>query len=210
MNAATLEPRQIRGLALAQAARIKQIVASNWLVPSQSNNGGYLVDTDKGTCTCPDHELRGEQVVCKHRWAVEYARHHVTAPDGSTTVVDTMRITYTQDWSAYNAAQCNEKDRVQVLLKALCEKIENPVQLGRGRPRAALSNVIFAATMKTFVGMSGRRSMSDIRSCAEKGFIDKVPSYNTVFDYLERSEVTPVLKKLIRVSAAPLATVETK
>lgn len=184
-------------------------MTSTWLVPSQSqNSGGYVVDIEKGTCTCPDHELRGETVTCKHRWAVEFARHHVTAPDGSTTVIDTMRVTYRQDWPNYNAAQCEEKDRVQVLLQALCDGIQNPPQIGRGRPRAALSDVIFAGTMKVFTGFSGRRATSDIRACAEKGLITKAPAYNTVFEYLENPEVTPLLKKLVHVAAVPLANVE--
>ncbi len=211
MDTTALDLRQQRGLALAQSSRIKQIVSSTFLVPSQSqNSGGYVVNTEKGSCSCPDHELRGETTMCKHRWAVEFVRHHVTAPDGSTAVVNTMRVTYSQNWPAYNAAQTTEKDHVQVLLRALCDGVHNPVRTGSGRPRAALSDVVFAACMKTFVGMSGRRATSDIRACAEKGFIGKMPSYNTIFDYLEQPEITPVLKKLVRASAIPLATVETK
>lgn len=56
-------------MALASSARLKQIVAGTWFVPSQTqNSGGYVVDMEKGTCTCPDHELRGDALVCKHRW----------------------------------------------------------------------------------------------------------------------------------------------
>lgn len=196
-------------MALASTARLKQIVTGTWFVPSQSQtSGGYVVDMEKGTCTCPDHELRGDTLVCKHRWAVEFARHRVTTPDGTSVVVNTMRVTYTQDWPRYNAAQCEEKDRVQVLLRALCDGVHNPPQTGRGRPRAALGDVIFAATMKTFVGMSGRRATSDIRACEEKGLIDDAPEYNTIFRYMGKPEVTPVLKQLVRQSALPLAQVE--
>jgi hypothetical protein len=204
-----LDPRQQRGLALATSSRIKQIVSNTWLVPSQSqSSGGYVVDSEKGTCTCPDHETRA--LKCKHQFAVEYVRHRVAQDDGSTAVVETMRATYRQNWSAYNAAQTEEKDRVQVLLRSLCDAIPNPVQQGRGRPRLPLSDVVFAATMKTFVGMSGRRATSDIRACAEKGHIDHTPHYNTIFEYLERVEIAPVLKTLVRASAVPLANVETK
>ena len=41
-------------------------------------------------------------------WAVSYARHEVIAPDGSKVVVETVKITYSQDWPRYNAAQVNE------------------------------------------------------------------------------------------------------
>ncbi len=131
-------------------------------------------------------------------------------PDGTSAVISTMRVTYRQDWPKYNAAQCEEKDRVMILLRELCDNIHNEPQLGRGRRKAALSDVIFAAAMKTFVGMSGRRATSDVRACAEKGFLDKPIAYNTIFDYLERPELTPILKGLVRRAALPLATVETK
>ena len=208
MNSPSFSPRQKRGLDLARSARIKAIVESTWLVPSQSHSGGYIVDVDAGTCTCPDHELRGDTVCCKHRWAVEFARHRIASPDGNV-VVDTIKVTYSQDWPNYNRAQCNEKDYFQVLLRALCDGVQNPPQKGRGRPRAALSDVIFAATMKTFGGLSGRRSDSDLKACARNGLLDAVPSYNTIFDYMEKDDTTPVLKTLVHVSAMPLATVET-
>lgn len=211
MDMTASDLRQQRGLAIAQTSRLKQIVPSTWFVPSQSHNsGGYVVNVTDGTCSCPDHELRGDLLRCKHRWAVEFVRHRVSTPNGETAVVDTMRVTYRQDWPAYNKAQTTEKDRVQVLLRSLCEGVENPTQTGRGRPRAALSNVIFAACMKTFVGMSGRRATSDIRACETGGLIDDAPSYNTIFDYLGSPAVTPVLKKLVRVSALPLAHVESQ
>lgn len=210
MDIALVDGRQQRGLIIAQTSKIKQIVPNTWLVPSQTTSGGYVVDGEKGTCTCPDHELRGETVKCKHRWAVEYARHRITAPDGSTSVVETMKITYAQDWAAYNAAQCEEKDRIRVLLRSLCEAIPNPEQHGPGRRRLPLSDVIYAATMRTFVGMSGRRATSDIRACEKEGLIGHAPAYNTIFDYVLRPELTPLLSMLVRAAAVPLASVEGK
>jgi len=209
MDAPLLSSRQQRGFTIASTARLKQIVATTWLVPSQSGSGGYVVDTERRSCTCPDHELRGVDTVCKHRWAVEFfAVQRVTTTDGSTSVVSAMRKkTYRQDWPAYNAAQAEEKHRVQILLRALCDGIPNPPQ-GRGRPCTAVSDVIFAACMKTFIGMSGRRSGSDIKACADQGMLDKVISYNTVFDYMAKPELTPVLQELVRISALPLSPVE--
>ena len=110
-----------KGLVLAQAKRIPHPLAGNtFYVPSAVDKGGYVVDTQKGTCTCPDFELR--TLKCKHQWAISYARHEVTAADGSKIVTETMRVTYTQNWPAYNAAQCEEKERVQGVLRALCEE----------------------------------------------------------------------------------------
>jgi transposase len=207
MDATAGNPRQERGLVIAKDKRIKRIAGPTWLVPSQSNAGGYVVDVDAASCTCPDHETRA--VKCKHLWAVEYVRHRVTAPDGTTTVTETMRVTYTQNWSAYNAAQCEEKERVQMLLRALCDGILQPPQ-AKGRPRLPLSDVVYGAAMKVYGGMSGRRSTSDARDHEAKGLIDHAAHYNSLFSYLERPEMTPLLKALVEESALPMRAVETK
>jgi transposase len=207
MGITLLDPRQQRGLALSKNAGIKRVAGNTWFVPSQSaGGGGYLVDTDNGSCSCSDHEIRGSLFICKHRWAVDFV---INTPEAPPPEKLPARTTYRQDWPRYNAAQCAEKDRIQILLRALCDGVPNPRQVGPGRRRVALSDVIFAATMKIFVGLSGRRATSDIRLCAEKGFIDKALPYNTIFYYLERADITPILKELVRVSALPLAHLET-
>ena len=51
--------REARGRMLAKDKRIKHVIGSTWMVPSQSHNsGGYLVNTLDASCTCPDHEER--------------------------------------------------------------------------------------------------------------------------------------------------------
>lgn len=205
---ATVDARQQRGLAIARAksARIKHVAGSTWLVPSQTNpSGGYAVDVSRQTCSCPDHEDRG--VRCKHLWAVAYFRQEVTLLDG-TTIVTEQRVTYSQNWTAYNRAQCEEKDRVQLLLRGLCDGIAQPEQTG-GRPRLRLADVVYGATMKVYSTMSGRRATTDIRACEEKGLVAKAPSYNSLFRYLERADLAPLLKALVHESAAPLRAVET-
>ena len=62
-----------------------------------------------------------------------------------------MRVTYTQDWAAYNAAQCSEKERFLPLLADLCATIQNPRQEGRGRPRLPMSDMAYAAVAKVYV-----------------------------------------------------------
>ena len=215
MEAAAIDLRQQRGLDLAKgkAKRIRQINDNTWLVPSATNaSGGYVVDIAAGafgSCSCPDHEDRG--VRCKHLWAVAYFRREVTLPDG-TTVVTEQRVTYSQDWPAYNRAQCDEKDRVQILLRGLCDGIVQPRQADghrHGRKRLPLADVVYAATMKVYGTMSGRRSSSDIRASADKGHVDKAPAYNSIFRYVERPELAPLLKTLVREAALPLKEIET-
>jgi transposase len=208
-----MDARQQRALALVASRRkhIKHVAGARWLVPSATNaSGGYVVDADAQTCSCPDHEERGTK--CKHIWAVLHIRQEVTLPDGATvtaTVTAQARITYRQDWPAYNAAQCDEGHRVQLLLRALCDGIVQPPYSGRGRPPALLGDVVYSAAMKVYGGMSGRRSTSDVQACAERGLVSKAPAYNTLFKYAERAELAPLLKMLVHESAAPLRAVET-
>jgi transposase len=160
---------------------------------------------EEPTCSCPDHEAR--RLKCKHIHAVEFSIRRETGPDGTTTVTKTVRVTYAQDWPAYNAAQTHEKARVAQLLHGLCEGIKQPPQ-GRGRPRLPLTDVVFSAAMKVYSTVSGRRATSDLRECAAKGFVAHAPHYNSIFHYLEDPALTPILKALVEESASPLKAVE--
>lgn len=200
--------REERGRAIAERSRIRR-KGHEWIVPSASHAGTYRVDlsNEPPTCSCPDFETRG--VRCKHIHAVEFTIIRQTAPDGTVTETRSVRVTYKQNWPAYNAAQTHERDRVETLLRALCDGIPQPVQAGRGRPRARLSDTVFAATMKVYGTMSGRRTASDLRDCAARGLVASAPHYNTVAKYLEDPALTPILKGLIEESARPLKGVET-
>src|SRR5580698_3682696 len=98
-----INEREQRGLVIAARCKINRS-GDVWMVPSQSGPGKYAVyiDTDKPTCTCPDHETRG--VKCKHIFAVEIVASREENPDGTATVVNTVTITeeirktYKQNW----------------------------------------------------------------------------------------------------------------
>lgn len=203
METAVVTDRRNKGLRIAQAKRVKAL-GQVWIVPSESHSGSYVVSADDNSCTCPDFELN--RAPCKHVFAVEFVRHRIT-PDGSV-LTETLKITYKQDWPAYNAAQCNEKEVVQQLLQGLCAGIVMPEQ-HMGRPRLPLSDVIFAAVMKVYGTTSGRRAFTDIRDAEAKGHIDHAPHYNSISMYLEKPELTPILKAMIEESALPLKAVET-
>jgi transposase len=209
MGDEVLDARQQRALAIVRSnrgGRIKHVAGDTWLVPSQTNaSGGYVVDAEQRTCSCPDHQDRG--VDCKHIWAIVYLRAEVKLPDG-TTIVTEKRVTYKQNWPRYNAAQCEEKHRVQLLLRGLCDGIAQPEQTN-GRPRLPLADVVYGATMKVYTTMSGRRATSDIRACADRGLVAKAPSYNSLFRYLEREDMAPLLKTLVQEAALPLKAIET-
>jgi len=105
-----MDAREQRGMEIAATQRLRRSKAG-WVVPSQSDATiSYMVASDvpgfKGlSCDCPDFDLRG--LPCKHIFAVEYVMRR-EAPDG-TVVTEAVRVTYTQDWASYNAAQCAER-----------------------------------------------------------------------------------------------------
>src|SRR5215210_4067072 len=103
------DPRQQRGQLIAANLDLRRR-GDGWIVPSQSGKGTYVVTLgDTPRCSCPDHEYRRAR--CKHIIAVEYALRREERPDGTTVVTETRRVTYRQDWHAYNAAQTGEAER---------------------------------------------------------------------------------------------------
>lgn len=52
--------------------------------------------------------------------------------------------------------------------------------------------------------------MTDMRGYAERGWIDRTPSYNSLFDYLANPILTPILKSMIEESARPLKSIESE
>ena len=202
-----MDGREERGLLIAETCRIGKNKLG-WKVPSQSGNGSYIVSLDHGEpfCTCPDFEARHQP--CKHIHAVEYVIQRETRPDGGTTLTQSVKVTCTQDWPAYNQAQTHEQERFVTLLRDLCNGIEQPTQTF-GRPRLPFSDVVFAAAYKVYSTMSGRRFMSDCREAAVKGLVTKSPSFTSTFRCLENPKLTPLLKTLIEQSASPLRAIET-
>jgi transposase/predicted nucleic acid-binding Zn finger protein len=206
--------REQRGVLLAAMVTIKQD-GSKWIVPSQSGNGRkYVVIPDEHSpfCSCPDHEINGN--TCKHILAVRLVRQRELFEDGSEVVTEsltiekTVRKTYPQQWPAYNRAQTTEKDAFQKLLAALCEGIQEPAQEGRGQRRIPLRDALFAVCFKVYSTLSGRRFMCDLRDAHEKGHIGCVPHFNSIFNYLENENVTPILNELIKRSSEPLSVIE--
>ena len=207
-----VDARQEKGRTLARDKRIKKVEGAIWFVPSQTKNeGGYLVNVLAASCSCPDHEER--RCKCKHQWAVEYAQVVEVNADGTATVTESVTVTrktYAQDWPAYNAAQCAEKETAQALLRGLCDGILTPPHPGRGPKPTPLCDAVYGMAMKVYTTVSGRRATTDLEACATAGHMRKAPRYNTLFDYFEKPELTPLLTTLVEESAAPLACIESR
>ncbi len=202
-----MDAREQRGLELARAAKIRHTDRA-WYVPSQSGRGHHY-SVNLGSvprCTCPDYELRGGK--CKHIYAVEYTIKQETSPDGTVTVTETKRVTYKQNWTAYNAAKSEEKSRFMLLLADLCQGLPQPPQ-ENGRPRLPLSDMTFASVFKVYVGFSSRRFTSDLKEAHADGLVTKTPHFNSVNNYLANPDLTEVLKGLVTLSSLPLKSVET-
>src|SRR5262249_3279483 len=153
-------------------------------------------------CTCPDYEERGEP--CKHVFAVRYVVERESHPDGSETVTETIAVTQRtcaprktdkQDWTAYDAAQANEKAKFQALLCGLRRAVpEPPRKPGPGRKPIPLCDAVFAAAFKVYSTVSARRFMCDLDGARERGYIAKTPHYAAISDTLENASLTPILR----------------
>jgi len=71
-----------------------------------------------------------------------------------------------------------------------------------------LADMVFAIAFKVYSTFSGRRFMSDLREAKERGYVDNTPHYNSIFAYLEKPELTPLLRELITETSKPLKAIE--
>jgi transposase len=200
--------RQQRGLLIAQKYRIRR-TDKGYEVPSQFNKGKYLVKIryDKKECNCPDYETR--RCKCKHIYAVEYTLKKEIDQEGNTIITETVKKTYPQNWRAYNISQTTEKERFMELLSDITGRIRQPAYTF-GRPKNYLGDVIFSMVFKVYSTFSGRRFAIDLKTALEKGYINKITPYNTMFDYFKKPELTPILTQMVTLTSLPLRAVETK
>jgi len=217
------DARELRGREIASKVSIKR-KGNPWVVPSQSGGDDSSVDLDAPSprCTCPDHTIR--RATCTHIWATEFTIQRQTtttvAPDGAVTETvtvtktiratstKTIRATSTQHGKAYNAAQTSERPRFLSLLHDRCRSIQQPPQIN-GRPRLPLSDMACACVSKVSSLFSARRFAGDLAEAQRDGLISRVPHCNSVGNSLADPALTPILQRLITLSALPLKAVET-
>jgi transposase len=120
-----------------------------------------------------------------------------------------VKVTYSQNWTAYNTAQTDEKRMFLALLGDLCSLIPQPPQ-EKGRKRLPLADMTFATVYRTYTQCSARRFISDLRDAHEKGMIDRVPSFNSTLNYLRMPALTDVLTNLVELTSLPLGAVESQ
>ncbi|HLD15178.1 MAG TPA: IS5 family transposase [Candidatus Nanoarchaeia archaeon] len=119
-----------------------------------------------------------------------------------------MKQTYKQEWKAYNLAQQNEGRLFLNLLAEAVAYIKNPTYKF-GRPTLPLSEMVYAMVYKVYSTFSGRRFNSQLQWAYEKGHLENLPHYNSIFNYFQNKELTPILKELVALTSAPLWFLET-
>jgi hypothetical protein len=207
-----MDAREQRGLVIAALCKLNRKADDSWLVPSQTGAERiYRVNPARQTCSCPDHTEGGHK--CKHLWAVEITMKREYHADGTVTdtrsVTFTEKKTYKQDWRAYNTAKDIEKDRVQELLFDLCQGVPQNPQTGAGRKRHTIRDSIFAAVFKVYCALPSRRVASDFRESRKRGYLSRPVPGQKVNQFLEKAELTPILKQLVHQSSLPLKSIET-
>ena len=203
-----LDARKARGFEIAQTGQIKKN-GNGWQVPSQSNGAPYNVEFSefehKHSCNCPDYQYR--KIKCKHIFAVELIVTEEINEEGTVTQTVTKRVSYAQNWQAYDHAQIHQKELFMQLLGDVTSTIPQP-KYTFGRPKLPLADMVFSSALKVFSTFSLRRFATDMEVAKERGLIDKVPYYSTVARYMESPELTPIIKDLITITSLALASVE--
>lgn len=198
--------RQIRGKLIYQNGNIRK-ENKFWIVNSQTSNKEYKVSFNghEPTCNCPDCKKRKSK--CKHIFAVEFYLRKAINEKGELTEVKGVRLTYAQDWKAYNKSQTNEKIIFMKLLKDLCSNIEQPVY-EFGHPSVSFQDMAFCMAYKVYSTLSARRFMSDLKIAQEMGLIEQVPHYNVLLKYFNDEKFSKIIQELIILSSLPLKEVE--
>jgi transposase len=203
-----LDVRKARGFEIAQTGQVKKN-GNGWVVPSQSNGTSYNVEFSefehKHSCNCLDYQYR--KIKCKHIFAVELIVTEEIDELGTITQTVTKKVTYSQDWHAYDQAQTHQKELFMQLLRDVSSTIPQP-EYTFGRPKLPLADMIFASAFKVFSTFSLRRFTTDMQIAKERGLIDKVPHFTSVGNYMESPELTPIIKDLITITSLALASVE--
>jgi transposase len=126
------------------------------------------------------------------------------------TSIPRQRKIYPQLWPQYNAAQTNEKILFLDILGELCSFFVEEMNRKNkvGRPKYSRTDIIFCMIAKLYEKLSSRRLLSDLKIAQSKGYISKVPHFNTVLNYFNDPFITPLLVALIHASSLPLNKLE--
>lgn len=189
---------------------VQRVSENLWLVRSQSTRGRYRVELgDEGwSCDCEDFAEWEEP--CKHIYRVQLELTPEAPKSEALVSAIAPRRTYAQDWPAYDKGQAEEMHLLEAFLRELTSEVrEIPQVPGHvGRPRFPLPDAVYCAILKVYSCRSGRRARGFYQVVAERGLLSRVPSFMVASRVLNRADVTPMLERLVSLSASPLAALE--
>jgi len=193
---------------LSEKNSIKKIEDGLYTVKSQSGVGVYKVAGHGSiwVCNCPDFVKHGDLRPCKHVLALRlHLDLNFQVKKGEEKQL--IPITYSQNWSKYNQAQCNEIELFDKLLYEIVGSLPESLQ-HMGRPRLPLKDQIYCCIMKVYSQLSSRRARCLYSQAEESDYINHAPHFNAVSKTLNREDITPLLYDLVHFSAQPLACIE--
>jgi transposase len=203
------DERMVRGREIASHPEtIEKLGEVEWSVPSQSGFGRYrvwFVDRE-GRCTCPDYLKR--TAPCKHIIAVMDLRLKAVGRPMSIPAAK-PRKQYAQH-PTYTKGQTEEMRLLDSLLRELVsETYDFPRPIGLPGPApTSIQDDLYCAILKVYSGLSGRRACGVYANVADRGLLSRAPSFAVASNLLTRPEVTPILYRLLQLSALPLAGLE--
>ncbi|HJJ38525.1 MAG TPA: transposase [Methanocorpusculum sp.] len=187
---------------------IRKVKPQTYTVKSQQGLVSYVVSKDaEGNykCSCPDHLLNGCE--CKHIIAVKmYLEERSQDLSGKKAKAESEGKEF-RDWSNYSLAQMSESELFPIYLKELVNLVKEPEKKA-GRPSIPLADNIYMAVSKVASLRSSRRAYGEIVNAEKAGNIERQYGYNNVNVFLNRADVTPLLRELLRASAQPLSEIE--
>lgn len=199
--------RRARGREIALRGRIS-VAPGGWLVRSPGSPQGQFVKRTHSGLKCSCEDFQDWNLPCKHAYAVtDYlagVKRDLTAPETKEPRRESKR-----NWGAYHDYQNHEGEWFPIMLHDLCQLVQYEPEGARiGRPRIPIRDSIFAAGIKLYSNMSAARCMPEVRTAGKQGFLDIVPSSNSLLAFIQDEGNTPILNRLIAASSTPLKAIE--
>ena len=114
-----------------------------------------------------------------------------------------------RNWHQYNAAQTSEKLLAMKLICNAIDRLQIPYEYaGNGRPHISTDDMIKACCIKVFNNFSTRRTTCELQLAKALGYIERVPHFNSISNYMRNEEITQYLHKIYKILALPLTDIE--
>jgi transposase len=118
---------------------------------------------------------------------------------------------FKRDWGLYNTSQTEEKSLALRIIHDVVEILEIEEKGNvNGRPRIGMKNMLKCVLIKVYNNFSTRRTIHDLRIAKGLNYIDYVPHFNSISNYLRNQEITEYLEKVYKILAIPFKHVDQK